>query len=300
MNLRFVEAFVWVARLQSVTRAAEKLFLTQSAVSSRIAALEDELGAALLDRRDRVFRLTSAGTRFLDYAERLLALQREVRHELGAPEHLPLSLRVGGIETVLHTWLIPLVAATKARSPQLEFELTVEMTPVLNDQVRRGSLDLIFSAAPAAGQGVVTEPLPSMEMVFAGRRDGRGGRRARRLGLDELMAVEIMTFQRGSQPHAALLETLQAEGLGRKRVHSISSISALVRLVESGFGIATLPRAVVAQLAHHHQIAIVGTGLALPPLPLHASYRHDPAAPALGAALAHALDFARRAARKGG
>ena len=44
MNLRFVETFVWVARLQSITRTAEKLFLTQSAVSSRIAVLEAELG----------------------------------------------------------------------------------------------------------------------------------------------------------------------------------------------------------------------------------------------------------------
>lgn len=292
MNLRFVEAFVWVARLQSVTRAAEKLYLTQSAVSSRVAALEDELGAALVDRRERVFRLTAAGHRFLDYAERLLALQREVKRELGAPEQLPLSLRVGGIETVLHTWLIPLVEAIKAESPQLAFELTVEMTPVLNDQVRRGGLDLVFSAAPAAGQGIVTEALPPMEMVFTGRREGR---RARRLGLDELMSAEIMTFQRGSQPYAALLETLEAAGLSRKRVHSISSISALVKLVESGFGVATLPRAVVEQFPQR-EIAILRSELALPPLPLHVSYRRYPGAPDLEAAIAHALAYARRAA----
>jgi DNA-binding transcriptional LysR family regulator len=56
MNLRFVEAFYWVASLKSVTRAAEKLFLTQSAMSSRIAALEEELGVLLLDRRDKQFQ----------------------------------------------------------------------------------------------------------------------------------------------------------------------------------------------------------------------------------------------------
>lgn len=58
MNLRFVEAFYWVASLKSVTRAAERLFLTQSAMSSRIVALEEELGVLLLDRRDKQFRLT--------------------------------------------------------------------------------------------------------------------------------------------------------------------------------------------------------------------------------------------------
>ena len=52
MNLRSVESFYWVAMLRSVTRAAEKLHLTQSAMSSRIAILEQELGVQLLDRRD--------------------------------------------------------------------------------------------------------------------------------------------------------------------------------------------------------------------------------------------------------
>ena len=65
MNLRFVEAFYWVVTLQSVTRAAEKLHLTQSAMSSRIASLEEELGTLLLDRRDKQFRLTVAGAALL-------------------------------------------------------------------------------------------------------------------------------------------------------------------------------------------------------------------------------------------
>ncbi|MEO5736605.1 MAG: LysR family transcriptional regulator, partial [Variovorax sp.] len=84
MNLRFVEAFYWVVSLKSVTRAAEKLFLTQSAMSSRVAALEEELGVLLLDRRDKQFRLTIAGSRFFVYAQRLLELQRELKSEMGA------------------------------------------------------------------------------------------------------------------------------------------------------------------------------------------------------------------------
>jgi DNA-binding transcriptional LysR family regulator len=84
MNLRFVEAFYWVVSLKSVSRAAEKLYITQSAMSSRIAALEEELGVLLLDRRDKQFRLTVAGMRFFNHAQRLLALQREIKSEMGA------------------------------------------------------------------------------------------------------------------------------------------------------------------------------------------------------------------------
>ena len=82
MNLRFVEAFYWVVQLKSVSRAAEKLHITQSAMSSRIAALEAELGVLLLDRRDKQFRLTVGGLRFFGHTQRLLALQREMQRVL--------------------------------------------------------------------------------------------------------------------------------------------------------------------------------------------------------------------------
>jgi DNA-binding transcriptional LysR family regulator len=97
MNLRFVEAYYWAVSLKSVTRAAEKLFITQSALSSRIAALEEELGVLLLDRRDKQFRVTSVGMRFHVYAQRLLELQRQIKLELGSPTG-SLLLRIGAMK----------------------------------------------------------------------------------------------------------------------------------------------------------------------------------------------------------
>ena len=290
MNLRFVEAFVWVARLKSITRGAEKLCLTQSAVSNRIAALEEELGVLLLDRRNQGFRLSNAGTRFLNYADRFLDLQRELKNELGTPEQHPFSLRVGAIETVLHTWLIPLVDALKKITPQIEFELTVEMTHLLNEQIRRGGLDLIFSAVPVTGDGIVSEALPPFEMVFVGPENMAG---SPVLSVEQLLGYDIMTFQRGSQPHVALMEKLRAAGVSDKRVHTMSSISALARLVESGFGIATLPLAAVQQLMQKNRITVLRSELTLTPLPIYASYWTAPAAPVLQQAMDEALAFAR-------
>lgn len=290
MNLRFVEAFVWVARLQSISRTAEKLFLTQSAVSSRISALEEELGVPLIDRRDRVFRLTNAGNRFLDYAERFLALQLDLKRELGTPEQLPLSLRVGGIETVLHTWLIPLMESLKGEYPKIEFELNVEMTHVLNEQVRRGGLDLVFSASPAIGQGIANEALAPMEMTLVGPSSLD---ETVPLSIAALLDTELLTFQRGSQPHVALLESLGNAGISDKRVHTISSISALVKLVESGFGLATLPRAAALELQCRHNITLLDSELPLQPLPLYANYWSNPGSPELDEAIARALAFAK-------
>jgi DNA-binding transcriptional LysR family regulator len=295
MNLRFVEAFYWAVTLKSVTRAAEKLFITQSALSSRIAALETELGVLLLDRRDKQFRLTIAGTRFHRHAERLLNLQREIKAEFGSGAQGTMSLRIGVIESVLHSWLIEWVHTLRRQHPALSLELTVETTPVLMDHMRRGAADLVIAAMPADGDGVRTRALQPMPMVFVG--PGPSGKRARRWALPALCEQhELLTFQRGSQPHVALLDLCRKHGVDAPRVHTISSISAMVQLVEGGFGVATLPQAAVAQLSKRLALRPLACDAVLTPLPIHLSWRDDPGTPAAGQVLESVLEFNRPAA----
>ncbi|MBI5257980.1 MAG: LysR family transcriptional regulator [Burkholderiales bacterium] len=297
MNLRFVEAYYWAVALKSVTRAAEKLFITQSALSARIAALEEELGVLLLDRRDKQFRVTVVGTRFHAYAQRLLELQRQIKSELGSDSPRAVLLRIGAIESVVHSWLSEWLQQMRAAQTAFELELTVETTPLLTEQVRRGTLDLAFAALPAAGEGVRTRALAPMEMVFVGHAVLHP---RKRYLLDDLARFDLLTFQRGSQPHLALLDVFRHGGVEPPRVHAISSISAMVQLVEGGFGIATLPRRVAERLAQRQPLRVLNSAALLAPLPLHASYRDDPTSTVTLAALEAAAAFAglkpRRAA----
>lgn len=288
MNLRFVEAFYWVATLKSVTRAAEKLFLTQSAMSSRIATLEEELGVLLLDRRDKQFRLTTAGARFLTYAQRLLELQREAKAEMGSGEALAVSLRIGAIESVLHSWLIPWMEQLRIEHPALELELSVETTPILLEQMRRGTLDLAFAAQPAAADGVRSRALPSMAMVFVGSASLH---RRRRYTLTDLAALELLTFQRGSLPHVALLDLFRAARVEPRRVHTISSVSAMLQMAQGGFGVATLPREAVQHLFAVADLRELPSDARLQPLPIHVSYRSDPSTQAVETVVRSALAF---------
>jgi DNA-binding transcriptional LysR family regulator len=282
LNLRFVEAFYWVTTLKSVTLAAEKLHLTQSAMSARISALEDELGAVLLDRRDKQFRLTNAGLRFFDYSQRFLDLQREVKEDLGIAEPSDLqnfSLRIGVIESVLHSWLIDWLSATRKDLPKLEIELTVETTPVLLDHIRRGVLDLVVTALPSGSEGVRSKPLLPMPMVWVGNA---ALHKKRRYSLPMLVEFEMITFQRASQPHNALLDTLRHNKVQFKRLHTISSISAMVQLVAEGFGIATLPTLAAQRyikntgLVGAQNLRVLPCETSLQALPVHLSYRADP------------------------
>lgn len=288
MNLRFVEAFYWVASLKSISRAADKLFLTQSAMSSRISTLEDELGVLLLDRRDKQFKLTTAGARFLVYAQKLLELQREVKAEMGSGAPMAVSMRIGAIESVLHSWLIPWLEKLRKDQPGLELELTVETTPLLTEQVQRGTLDLVFAVLPASADGVRNRALPPMEMAFVGHPELHKKRKYR---LDELAEMELLTFQKGSQPHVTLLDLFRQHQMEPKRVHAISSISAMVQLVQGGFGVAMLPRVAVQRLTGFSSLKLLSCDARLQALPIHASYRTDPTSQAVETVVKSAIAF---------
>jgi DNA-binding transcriptional LysR family regulator len=298
MNLRFVEAFHWAVSLGSVTRAAHKLHITQSALSARISSLEEELGTVLVDRRDKQFRLTIAGQRFHVLAQQLLTLQRQIKEAMGHQDSSMVTVRIGAIESVVHSWLPGWLVRMRAEQPDFAFELTVEASPVLVDQVRRGALDLVFAAIPATDAGLRTVALPAMPMSFVGLEALHVARRYR---LNDLACCELMTFQRGSQPHQALLELFQDEEAPPPRIHTISSISAMVQLVESGFGIATLPSEVIAALAQRSSLRALPGAPALAPLPIHASYREDPTSSLTESLLASAMVHlkARRPVKSG-
>ena len=296
MNLRFVEAFYWVASLKSISRAADKLYLTQSAMSSRIATLEEELGILLLDRRDKQFKLTVAGARFLVYAQKLLDLQREVKQEMGSGAPMAVSMRIGAIESVLHSWLIPWLEKLRGDHPGLELELTVETTPILMDQIQRGTLDLVFAVLPASADGVRNQALPPMDMAFVGNPALHKKRNYR---LDELAEMELLTFQKGSQPHVTLLDLFKQNRMEPKKVHAISSISAMVQLVQGGFGVALLPRAAVQRLTGFASLKLLTCDKKLKALPIHASYRTDPTSSTVETVVKSAVEFAGEGAGGG-
>jgi len=183
------------------------------------------------------------------------------------------------------------VEKLRLEMPALELELTVETTPVLMDMVGRGAVDLVFAALPASAEGVRNKALPPMDMVFVGNRRAQ---RKRLYSLTELAQYELLTFQRGSQPHVSLLDQLRHAGIEPKRVHAISSISAMLQLVQGGFGVATLPRATlhnVMRLATATEVKALACDTNLVPLPIHASYRGDPTVGMMDAVVRSALQF---------
>jgi DNA-binding transcriptional LysR family regulator len=201
-------------------------------------------------------------------------------------------MRIGAIESVLHSWLIPWLEQLRTQQPQLELDITVETTPILTEQVQRGALDLAFAVLPTSALGVRNYALPPMEMAFVGHP---GLHHKAKYELAELAEMEVLTFQKGSHPNVTLLDLFRKHHLQPKKVHAISSISAMVQLVQGSFGVALLPRAAVARLTGFYSLKLLECDVKLQPLPIHVSYRADPTANTIENVVKSAIAFVEEA-----
>jgi DNA-binding transcriptional LysR family regulator len=292
MRLDYLESFYYAATIGDKAAVAKKRFLGEAAVDVQLRKLEEELGLArgvhLLSSRGRRYCLTTEGERFLPEAERMLGGWGKIKDMFRKAGQQRVSLRIGAIESVLHSWLIGWLEALRASHPELELELTIETTPALVDLLERGKLDVAVAAASARGSGTRSRQLTDMELVMVGSRSRHKGRSFR---LKELAPAGLITFQRGSQPHAALLDALQRCGIEPAQVHAVSSISAMARMVARGLGVATLPRATLAELAEEPELRVLECDARLERLPVHVSWRPDPSSAVVDAVVEHAMRY---------
>ncbi|HEX8596145.1 MAG TPA: LysR family transcriptional regulator [Pseudomonas sp.] len=243
MNLKFLETFVWVARLKSFRLTAEKLFSTQASISSRIAALEDEMGVRLFVRDSKGVSLTSEGQRVLEYAEHIMDTMQTMKAAIKDPRQVRGRIRIGAMDTVIHTWLSPLVTRLMKCYPALEIELTADTASNLCSQLEKGYQDIIFQTDilrfDTVRNAVLTR-YPMHWVVPTGSAYDRSY-----ASLEDLSQERIVTFSRNSRPHQDILNMLHSANIISPRINCVNSASAITRLVRDGFGIGAMPAALV-------------------------------------------------------
>ncbi|WP_118178630.1 LysR family transcriptional regulator [Paraburkholderia phosphatilytica] len=274
MNVRFLETFVWLARLRSFRLTAERLHATQAAVSSRISALEEELGVRLFERGPREATLTQDGTKALPFAEQILQLNRAMLASVGDRSKIAGLLRLGAIESIVHTWLPELLKRVRDEYPNLTLELTSDTSANLSLQLTNGHLDAALLTTPVTGADAVNAPLGSLPMGWMA--SPALNLSAEPLSETELAAFQIVSFARHSPPHAFLADLFAAAGETAVRINCVSSVAAIIRLVVDGFGIAVLPAAFVMRELEGGQLQTLKVAHQVPALPLVVSYRRSP------------------------
>jgi len=265
MNTRFLETLAWLSRLGSFRETARQMHATQAAVSQRIAALEDDLGTLLIDRTARGLKLTPVGGRVLQYAERLLAMEKEMRLTV-RPDGPPAGrVRVGVIESVVHTWLAEQVRALARQFPEIDPDFTVDTARNLREQFRQHRLDVLIQNDPVEEAAGNEELVVSELCRFPIRWIGCPGLvPRRRLRTEDLIGMPLLTFSRTSSPHAHV-RALFIGSEREPRISSFPSVAAILRLLKEGFGLAAIPPLFVRQELERGAL-LQYAGPTLPPL----------------------------------
>lgn len=242
MELRQLQYFVHVARMQHVTKAAEELHVAQSAVSRQIHRLEEELGVRLFMQRGRNVQLTPVGQLFLRRAESVLAdLDRAVAeiHEFLDPEVGEIRL---GFPHSLGIQLVPqVVAAFRKLHPNVKFKFRQGMFHSLIKDVVEAEVDLAFISPYPDKSEHVTGEIILTEELFAILPTNHRLAMEDSIKLSELKDDNFVLFGQGYSLRPIVTDACKEAGFTPKIAFEGEETDTIRGLVAAGMGVSVLP-----------------------------------------------------------
>lgn len=241
MTLRQLSYFLEIARQGSFLKAAQTLFVAQSALSHQIALLEDELGSALFFRSRRGVDLTQAGEVLQAHARSILRQVQDARSSVTSLAATPAGRVIVGIpHSVSNALALPLLQKVRSTLPKIDLELTEELTGNLVRQLRAGQLHMaiLFDDGTLEDLVVVAVIQERLSLISPASMAPR----RRSIDLRAALALPLIL---PAPPHGVrpIIERAVAhEGLqGANVVADISSISILRTSLLAGMGHTLLP-----------------------------------------------------------
>jgi DNA-binding transcriptional LysR family regulator len=242
MELRQLEYFVAVAEERHFTRAAQRMHVAQSGLSTSIRSLERELGATLFLRNTRSVELTDAGRALLSEARNTLSYVSAARDAVAAVQGVLTGRLVVGSMQCLGALHVPAILARFSHAhPGIEIQLRHASSPDLIEQVRAGDVDVAFVTTPARPvAGVALKALSSEPMVLA---CGAGHALAAKdsVELGELKEETFVDFQPGWITRDVTDLALAGAEIDRRVALEVNDVHSLLDLVGHGLGVALVP-----------------------------------------------------------
>ena len=212
MDTRQLAAFCAVVERKSFSQAAERLGVTQPAVSLQVRSLEKRLGRKLLDRSGRRVEPTEAGLALYRGAQRMLALEGQLIEELDAGEEGELggTLEVGASTGPGSTVVPVLLCECQRENPGVAVSLSISDTQSVVDRVAERELELGVVGAARRHRGVVFEPFFRDEVVLACPPGHRFAGRS--VSLEELREEPLIVMQEGAGVRQVIEDELRRAG----------------------------------------------------------------------------------------
>ena len=247
MELTQLEFFVMVVEQGSFSKAAERVYRTQPAVSIAVRRLEEQIGAPLFDRSQKTPTLTDAGQLLYDYAKRILALREQAQNVVSELRSLERGrVRIGANESTSLYLLPHLILEYRANHPNVKLEIYRHVSERLPREVLDRNVDFALLAFEPIDRELECFPILEDELVLIINPDhplaSRDSVTIEELGGESFLAHNVKTASRYKvieafeQHHTPLNITLE-----------LATVETIKRFVQLKIGLAFVPRMCVAE-----------------------------------------------------
>jgi DNA-binding transcriptional LysR family regulator len=237
-----LELFIAICEQKSLTEAADRHHLTVSAVSKRLAALEEQLGAPLLVRGRKGLQLTAAGEAMLPAARGLLKSMARIQANLSEfAQGVPGYVRVASTMSAMTSFLPGDIAAFTTRHPTIHVSVDERLAPDVVRSVEEGRADLGVCWVETGTRRLQTVPYRADHLVVAVHKDHELARRTR------VSFADTLPYDRAALQGGSIVQQLQqklaiAEGKALKVPYQVRSYDAACRVVAANLAIAIVPK----------------------------------------------------------
>jgi LysR family hydrogen peroxide-inducible transcriptional activator len=241
MELHQLRYFCAVVETGSFSRAAEHSHVSQPSLSQQILKLEAELGTRLFDRLGRSVRLTEVGKTFLPRARAVLRELEAARGDVfESKDSVSGQVTVGAIPTVAPYFLPPVLAAFSKRFPGSAVTVVEEITPVLLERLRAGTIDIAVLALPIRGHEFESVPLLT-EPLFAALPKKHSLARRTAIALRDLRKEPFLLLRDGHCFRENAVAACNRARVSPQVVFESGQFSSLLGLVGAGVGVSLVP-----------------------------------------------------------
>ncbi|WGD49363.1 LysR family transcriptional regulator [Bradyrhizobium sp. CB1650] len=239
LNLDYLQSFLIVIECGSFSAAAERLQLSQPAVSLQVRQLEKSLNATLIERVGRKARPTAAGVALLAHAQQInaavtSAVDAVAYHATGTAGRV----RLGTGATACIFLLPPILRALRMELPALEITVTTGNTAEIAKAVEDNTIDVGLVTMPVSGRSFEITPVLNDEFVLIAPHDMA---LPARITPAVLASKPVVLFEPGGNTRRLADEWLLRGGVSLKPLMSLGSVEAIKEMVRAGLGCAILP-----------------------------------------------------------
>ena len=246
MDLTLLRLFETVAQERSFSRAGQKLFRSQPAISLAIKRLEADLGVQLIDRSTRTIHLTDAGREVSAYAKRFMSLERKMRLGLSELRNLRAGKLTIGANESTALYLLRHVESFRRKHPGIHVELRRSLSSQIPDAVLEGSLELGAISYDPGDPKLRIHRLYDDRLTFVVSPEHRLANR-KQVSIEDLGRETFIAHNVVSPYRARVIETFRRHQVPLNMAIEMPTIETIRRLVQRNLGVAFLPKMCVEQ-----------------------------------------------------